>query len=56
MKSIEKCPNLPIIAQTAYSTESDKEEALNHGCDDFISKPIDIEMLFEVINKYLNIK
>jgi CheY-like chemotaxis protein len=47
-------PDLPIIAQTAYSTESDKEIALKHGCDDFISKPIDKEKLFGLINKYLN--
>lgn len=52
----EKYPNLPIIAQTAYSTESDKQLALKHGCDDFISKPIDKEKLFGLINKYLNVK
>ena len=51
----EKFPNLPIIAQTAYSTESDKQLALNHGCDDFISKPIDIEKLSGLIYNYLNI-
>lgn len=46
-------PNLPIIAQTAYSTYSDKELALKHGCDDFISKPIDKEKLFGLMTKYL---
>ena len=46
-------PNLPIIAQTAYSTESDKQLALNHGCDDFISKPINKEKLFGLLCKYL---
>ena len=49
----EKYPNLPIIAQTAYSTEADKQLALKHGCDDFISKPIDKEKLYALINKYL---
>ncbi len=51
----EKFPDLPIIAQTAYSTESDKQLALKHGCGDFISKPIDKEKLFTMINKYLNV-
>ncbi|MFW5852125.1 MAG: response regulator, partial [Bacteroidota bacterium] len=46
-------PNLPIIAQTAYSTESDKTIALSHGCDDFISKPIRKEMLFEIVKKHI---
>ena len=49
-------PNLPIIAQTAYSTESDKQLALKHGCDDFISKPLDKEKLFKLMTKYLNVK
>lgn len=48
-------PNLPIIAQTAYSTCEEKELALKYGCDDFISKPINKERLFELINKYLKV-
>ena len=49
----KKFPNLPIIAQTAYSTDSDKQLALKHGCDDFISKPIDKDKLIGMINKHL---
>ena len=45
-------PRLPIIAQTAYSTKSDKEKAFSAGCDDFISKPIKIDLLKSIINKY----
>ena len=45
-------PRMPVIAQTAYSTESEKEISLQHGCNDFISKPINKEKLFELINKY----
>ncbi len=51
-----KFPNLPIIAQTAYSTESDKKIALKHGCDYFLSKPINQEELFKLIKKYLKTK
>ncbi len=47
-------PNLPIIAQTAYSTREDKEKAKQAGCDDFISKPIREEVLKEIATKYLN--
>jgi CheY-like chemotaxis protein len=49
----EKFPNLPIIAQTAYSTEPDRQLAFKHGCDDFMSKPINKENLFNLISKYL---
>ena len=42
-------PNLPIIAQTAYFTDLDKNNALACGCNDFISKPIKRELLFSKI-------
>jgi CheY-like chemotaxis protein len=54
-KQIKKFrPALPIIAQTAYSTESDKNNALNSGCSDFISKPFIKEDLLTIINEQLN--
>ena len=46
-------PDLPIIAQTAYSSLDDKEKAIAAGCDDFISKPIRSELFSEIIKKYL---
>jgi PAS domain S-box-containing protein len=46
-------PNLPIIAQTAYSTPEEKEKAFLAGCDDFIAKPISKDVLNLVISKYL---
>lgn len=46
-------PSLPIIAQTAYSTKSEKETALQSGCDEFISKPIETEQLFKLIKKHI---
>jgi len=42
-----------IIAQTAYALYGDREKALEAGCDDYISKPINKEELMEMINKYL---
>ena len=47
-------PNLPIIAQTAYSTDLDKNKALACGCTDFISKPIKKEDLIVKIKEQLN--
>lgn len=45
-------PELPIIAQTAYSTEEDIERALASGCDDFVSKPVDSEILKPKLLKF----
>ncbi len=46
-------PQLPIIAQTAYSTSKDIDAALSIGFDDFISKPINKDRFKKVIDKYL---
>lgn len=41
-----------IIAQTAFALDGDKEKALLAGCNDYITKPILKETLFEVIGKF----
>jgi PAS domain S-box-containing protein len=46
-------PDIKIIAQTAYASKEDRQRALNAGCDDYISKPVKIDMLLEMVNKYL---
>ncbi len=46
-------PDLPIVAQTAYSTQGDQEKATLAGCDDFMSKPIGQKSMSEVLKKYL---
>ena len=46
-------PELPVIAQTAYSTREDKENAIKNGCDDFVSKPIKKDILFGLLDKHL---
>ncbi len=46
-------PELKIIAQTAYSAESDKRAALASGCCEVLTKPISIPHLMEVIAKYM---
>jgi PAS domain S-box-containing protein len=50
----EFLPNLPIIAQTAYTTDFDKKKALSCGCNDFISKPLEKKLLVSKINEQLH--
>lgn len=54
-KQIKKVKNtIPIIAQTAYAMEEDKQRALASNCNDYISKPIEVSKLFFLMSKYLN--
>ena len=46
-------PSLPIIAQSAYSSAEDIERAKDAGCDDFLSKPINVESIKLILDKYL---
>ena len=47
-------PNLPIIAQTAYSSSEDKIKIEAAGFNGYLTKPLSRENLFEMINKYLD--
>ena len=46
-------PDLPIIAQTAYAMISDKQEAIDAGCDGYLSKPLKINEITELLEKFL---
>lgn len=44
---------VPIVALTASVLESDRRQALAAGCSGFISKPIDISSLPELVQKFI---
>ncbi len=46
-------PELPIVAQTAYVMDNDREICLKSGCVDFLSKPIKSAQLLEVVYSVL---
>lgn len=43
----------PIIAVSAYAFEEDKRELLDAGCNDFVAKPLDKEILLAILHRYL---
>jgi PAS domain S-box-containing protein len=46
-------PDLPIVAQTSYAMAGDREKTAEAGCDDYISKPINRELLFKILDRFL---
>jgi CheY-like chemotaxis protein len=46
-------PDLKVIAETAYALSGDRTKILAAGFDEYLSKPITMESLAEVLNKYL---
>jgi PAS domain S-box-containing protein len=48
--------NIPVIAQTANAITEERQKCLEAGCDDFISKPININELYVKIDKWLSVK
>ncbi|MEA1892204.1 MAG: response regulator [Campylobacterota bacterium] len=49
----EKDYQKPIIAVTALAVAGDREKMLMHGFNDYISKPIDMDILEETIKRYI---
>jgi CheY-like chemotaxis protein len=48
--------DLPIIAQTANAMDDDKDKCLNAGCDDYLTKPISHEVLFNLLDDIFKMK
>jgi two-component system cell cycle response regulator DivK len=53
LKGQEEFKDIPIVALTAHAMSGDREKALEAGCEGYISKPINVRELPELITSYL---
>ncbi len=56
IRAMSSFENVPIVALTANVMRGDRERSLEAGCDGYIQKPIDIDLLPQQIKRYLRKK
>ena len=56
LRADEHFKKLPVIAVTAQAMKGDREKCLEAGASDYVSKPIDIDRLYVLLQNYLNRK
>ncbi len=53
IKRAPETASIPVIALTAHAMASDREKAMEAGCDDFDTKPVELSRLLEKMEKLL---
>ena len=53
IRAKEATKKTTILALTAYAMKGDREKILKTGCNDYISKPIDVEKFASTVGRYL---
>jgi signal transduction histidine kinase/CheY-like chemotaxis protein len=52
LRENQQYQDIPIVAQTAMAMKGDRETCIASGFNDYISKPIDLELLATIVSKY----
>ena len=55
LKQSAQTQTIPIIALSAHALEGERDKALAAGCDEFESKPVDLERLLEKLARLIRV-
>ncbi len=53
LKAGSSTKHIPVIALTAHAMQGDEQKALEAGCDDYDTKPVNFERLLEKIEHFV---
>ena len=54
IKSDKTLRHIPVLGISSHAMAGDSEKALRAGCDDYLTKPLDEELLFQKLCQYLS--
>lgn len=55
IKQQQQLQNIPVIAVTAQAMAGDREKCLEAGADEYVSKPIDVDKLFALLQNFTSL-
>ena len=53
IKQDEALSHIPVIGLSAHAMDGDRQKALDCGCDDYLTKPVDDEILYAKLARFL---
>jgi CheY-like chemotaxis protein len=53
IKGDQNLKHIPVIGLSAHAMNGDRQKALEAGCDDYLTKPVDEDLLFSKLSQIL---
>ena len=53
LKSTESYKHIPVIAVTAQAMAGDREKCIEAGANEYIAKPVDLDVLLKIIHEWI---